>query len=174
MLVNNLFNSIHTGLVLSTAFLMFSCDANPGESPSTFQSVPILGELSVGKTLPSYAGSSESGQQAGNTPKDRKYLIHLLHTDLPPLCVNEECGAFGSIANIKGADLYGGSDLKLADQVFGISPTDYDAFQQQSQNYGVLIISDQQAKIRAIYQHVYLPDMETILQDSEAIFAQAD
>lgn len=157
------------------SFLMMSgCRMGQQSSTRSFQSVPNLGKLSVGKSLPTYAGTSESGLQASNKPAEHKSLIHLLHTDLPPLCVNEECGAFGSIANLKGADLYGGSDLKLADQVFGIFPTDNEAFKEQSQNYGVLIISDQQAKIKAIYQNVDLPDMESILQDSEAILAQTD
>ncbi len=160
--------------MLSTILFVISCNADSGDSPPAFQSVSTLGKLSVGKTLPRYSGSSESGQTVGNKPRNRKYLIHLLHSDLPPICVNEECGAFGPVANLKGADLYGGSDLKFADQVFGIFPADNDAFRQQSQNYGVLIISDQQAKIRTIYQHVDLPEVETILQDSDAILTQTD
>lgn len=162
------------GLVLSATVLIGSCTLPKDKPQIPFKSVTTLGKLTVGKPLPPLAQEPEFRLKARNKPGNRKFLVHLLHSQLPPLCTNDDCGAFGPIANLKGADFYGGADLKLADQIYGIFPTDNEAFQQQSQNYGVLIISDQQAKIRAIYQHVDLPDVETILQDSEAIFAQAD
>lgn len=167
------FKTLWCGLVLSTTFFISSCAPTQDKPQIPFKSVTTLGRLSVGTTLP--ARSAMIAHQNGrNKLGNRKFLVHLLHSELPPVCTNDECGVFGPIANLKGADLYGGGDLKLADQFYGIFSTENEAFRQESQNYGVLIISDQQAKIRAIYQHVDLPDVETILQDSEAIFAQAD
>ncbi|WP_299405173.1 hypothetical protein [Acaryochloris sp. IP29b_bin.148] len=171
---SKLVNQIGYGLILSTAVWISGCAPQDNPPQITFESVATLGKLSVGKPLPAYSGRSESGQKTGNKPSDRNYLIHLFHPDLPAICVNEECGAFGPLANIKGADFYGGSDLKFADQTFGLFPTGGQAFQQSSQPNGVLIISDQDATIRAIYQNVGLSDVETILQDSDAIFMQTD
>lgn len=144
------------GLILGIALCIGSCTP-------TYKSVTTLSRLTVGKTLVPYPHGSGD-----------KFRVVLLHSELPPVCTTEKCGVFGPMANRIGIDLYGGSDGKLADQIFGIFPEDNEAYRKQSQKYGVLIIADPQDKIRAIYQHVHLSDVETILQKSEAIFAQAD
>jgi hypothetical protein len=101
----------------------------------------------------------------GIRPSRGNYLVHVLHPQLPAACVDEECGPFGQTAETMGIQIFGGSDLKLADQIFGIFSADTpEEFQKQSKDYGVLVLSDKRGKILAIFNSIELTDVGKILQ----------
>lgn len=99
----------------------------------------------------------------GPIPSKGTFLIHLLHPSLPTICVDEECGAIGPLVKSYGGQLYGSSDLKLADAVFGILPD-----QNSSKNindYGVLIISNPKGKVISIYDHASPDSVSIVLKN---------
>jgi hypothetical protein len=126
--------------------------------------VKSLGKLTVGKLVPGYAGGSRSGKAMGAKPSRGDYLIHLLHPKLPTECVDEECGVAIDLERPRKKQLYGSSDLKLADQIFGIFPASNEEFRKQSQNYGVVVISDRKGEILSIFNHVQLSDVAKVMK----------
>lgn len=144
--------------------LLNGCGLLQGFGKPSIQERESLGKLKVGRTLPNYAGGSQSGRAMGNKPSKGDYLIHLLHPKLPPACVDEECGVSVDLDRPKKKQLYGGSDLKLADQIFGIFSASNEEFRKESQDYGVLVISDRKGKILTIFEHVELSDVAEVMK----------
>jgi hypothetical protein len=152
-------------IALGTALLFSGCGVGTGSSESALIEVNSLGELTVGQAVPGYVGGPPSGRGMGPKPSRGDYLVHVLHPDLPPTCVDEECGDFGAIAKQRGVQVFGGSDLKLADGIFGIfSATTSEEFQAQSQDYGVVVISDKHGKILSIFNEIELSDVAKIIK----------
>lgn len=149
--------------------ITYGCNGGSGQktTQTSFNEITTLGKLRVGKTLPSYVGGSNSGRGMGIRPSRGNYLAHVLHPQLPATCVDEECGTFAQVAKKMGIQIFGGSDLKLADQIFGIFPADNEEFQKQSKDYGVLILSDKQGKILSIFNQIELTDVSKILQTKQ-------
>jgi hypothetical protein len=148
------------------------CSVGTGKktTQTSFNEITTLGKLTVGKTLPSYVGGSNSGKGMGIRPSMGNYLVHVLHPQLPAACVDEECGTFAREAKKMGIQIFGGSDLKLADQIFGIFPADTDEeFQKQSKDYGVLVLSDKQGKVLAIFNAIELTDVSKILLQAKQL-----
>lgn len=87
---------------------------------SNFQSVKQFGLIKVGNPLPSFIGISQSGREVGPTcPKGGKFYIHVIDEQLPPLCLDLECGEQAKIVTNKGGHLIGGSDPKYA-KILGV------------------------------------------------------
>lgn len=99
----------------------------------------------------------------GRIPSRGRFLIHLLHPELPSACVDEECGEIGLLVQRRGGQLYGGSDLKLAGAVFDILPPPNS--NQNINEYGVLIISDPQGKVLSIYNHANQDSVRVVLEN---------
>ena len=145
-------------LLLMGVVLLIGCTPSP-----SLQKVNSLGKISVGQLLPSYGGGSPSGRAMGRVPSKGKFLIHLLHPELPAACVDEECGEIGSLVQRYGGQLYGASDLKLADSVFDILPPPNSS--KNINDYGVLIVSDSGGKVLAIYNHANQSSVKIALEN---------
>ena len=139
--------------------LCLGCTGNP---PS-LQKVNSLGKITVGQLLPNYSEVSMSGTAMGRVPSRGKFLIHLLHPELPILCVDEECGEIGAIVRKYGGQLYGGSDLKWIGGLFDILPPRNSS--KKITEYGVLIVSDTSGKVISIYNHAKQDSVPIVLED---------
>jgi hypothetical protein len=93
----------------------------------------------------------------------RRFLIHVLHHDLPATCVDDECGPVGALVRQRGGQLYGASDLKLADRFGILPPGDPTRGTEQYRPYSVLVVSDPQGKITGIYDRATLATVERFL-----------
>jgi hypothetical protein len=145
--------------------LLNGCGFLQGLGKPSMQEVKSLGKLTVGKLLPSYGDGSPLRRSIGTKPSRGEYLIHLLHPKLPPTCVDYKCGVSLDLGKPQKIQLYGGSDLKLADIGFGIfSASTSEEFSKQSQDYGILVISDQKGKIISIFNHVQLSDVAEVMK----------
>lgn len=153
-----------TGLkfLVCLALLLNSCEFSKEQGKPSLQKVRTLGKLTVGKLLPV---PTQSTWETGAKSSKGKYLIHLLHPSLPPLCIDEECGVSLNLGKPQKVQLYGASDLKLADIGFGIfSTVTNEEFSEQSKNYGVLVISNQKGEILSIFEHVELSDVNDVVR----------
>ncbi len=137
--------------------LMLGCSASP-----PLQKVNSLGKITVGQLLPSYVGGSPSGRGMGRVPSKGKFLIHLLHPELPSTCVDEECGEIGTLVQSYGGQLYGGSDRKLARSVFDILPSPNSS--KKIDEYGVLIVSNSGGKVLSIYNYANKSSVSKVLK----------
>lgn len=144
-------------LPIGLSFLA-GCSASP-----PLQKVDSLGKVTVGQLMPSYSGGSSSGRAMGRVPSRGKFLIHLLHPALPIACVDEECGEIGSLVQSYDGQLYGSSDLKLAGAVFDILPPANSS--KDSDEYGVLIVSNPGGKVLAIYNHANQQSVKVVLDN---------
>jgi hypothetical protein len=140
-----------------TTIGLASCNANAG-----LNRVETLGKVKTGQLLPSYAGVSMAGKPMGSKPTNGRFLIHLLHPQLPPTCMDEECGEIGFLVRNQGGQLYGASDRQLAEAAFDILPSTGVA---KSEKYGVLIVSDPKGKVIAIYNHANRDSVRVVLSD---------
>ena len=139
--------------------LCLGCTANP---PS-LQKVNSLGKITIGQLLPKYSEVSASGRAMGPRPSKGKFLIHLLHPELPTLCVDEECGEIGTLVQNYGGQLYGGSELKWIYGVFDILPPRNSS--KKITEYGVLIVSDTSGKVILIYNHAKQDSVPIVLEN---------
>jgi hypothetical protein len=140
-----------------TPIVMAGCTAN-----SALERVQTLGKVKTGQPLPSYTGVSMTGKPMGAKPANGRFLIHLLHPQLPATCVDDECGEMGFLVRNQGGQLYGSSDRKLAGEAFDILPPPSSA---KSEKYGVLIVSDPKGKVIAIYNHADRDAVRVVLSD---------
>jgi hypothetical protein len=146
-----------SNLCVFATIWMFGCNAN-----ASLERVQTLGKVKTGQPLPSYAGVSMTGKPMGAKPANGRFLIHLLHPQLPTTCVDDECGEMGFLVRNQGGQLYGASDLKLAGEAFDILPPPSSA---KSEKYGVLIVSDPKGKVIAIYNHADRDSVRVVLSD---------
>lgn len=126
------------------------------------QKVNSLGKVTVGQMLPGYSGLSTSGRTVGPVPSRGKFLINLLHPELPSFCVDEECGEIGVLAQKYGGQLQGTSDLKMGD-IFGVLPPPDSS--KNINEYGVLVISNTKGRVISIYNHARPDSVHKVLED---------
>ena len=137
------------------------CTTNP-----PLQKVNSLGKATVGQMLPGYSGLSISGRDVGPIPSKGKFLINLFHHELPPCCVDEECGEIGVLVQKYGGQLHGSSDLKIGD-LFGILPPPDSS--KNTKDYSVLIVSDINGRIISIYNHARLDSVSKVLENLQKL-----
>jgi hypothetical protein len=143
--------------VVLTTIGLGGCQAN-----TSLKRVDILGKVKTGQLLPSYTGVSISGKPMGPKPANGRFLIHLLHPQLPATCVDDECGEMGFLVRNQGGQMYGASDRKLANAAFNILPP---ANSAKPDRYGVLIVSDPQGKVISIYNYADRDSVRIVLSE---------
>jgi len=79
------------------------------------QNVAQFGLIKVGQSVPSFIGVSQSGREIKPSfPKGGKFYVYIVDEQLPPSCLDLECGKNAEIVIYKGGHLIGGSDPKYA------------------------------------------------------------
>ncbi len=118
-------------------------------------------KIKVGEKIPGFSASSIiSGIDMSPTDPQGRFYIHFVNDKLPSACLNLECGEDAKYAQEKGGHLLGFADGKAA-YSFGIDiklkPYRFDA--------SIMAVTDNSAKIIAIYEQAQLSDLKTILDD---------
>jgi len=82
--------------------------------------VEQFGPIKVGGRLPGFSGVSQSGIMVGPTrPRSGRFYVHVIDEQLPPACLDLECGEQARAITRRGGHLIGGSDYKGA-KGFGV------------------------------------------------------
>ena len=144
-------------LELGLIGLSLGCTIHP-----PLQKVNSLGKVTVGQMLPGYSGLSISGKDVGPVPSRGKFLINLFHPELPPCCVDEECGEIGVLVQKYGGQFHGTSDLKIGD-AFGVLPPPDSS--KNINEYSILIVSDAKGQVISIYNHARPDSVYKVLED---------
>lgn len=122
-------------------------------------SVQALGPLSVGGELPSFSGMSEKGIELSPTNPKGKFFVYFINETLPPICLDDECGAVGKRIATQGGHLIGGSDGKMA-FTFGVKLVSSKPWRF---NRSLLVIASARGRILGIYEKATMEEIETIV-----------
>ncbi|MEM1673220.1 MAG: hypothetical protein QXT86_14315 [Archaeoglobaceae archaeon] len=154
---------------------------------SNFQSITQFGLIKVGDPLPSFIGISQSGKRVGPTfLKDGKFYVYVIDEQLPPCCLDLECGEQAKIVINKGGHLIGISDFKYAN-ILGVrlvrTPTLIRKVVKKAIHYfeeklrwqipiyrrrfetSLIIITDDKGYIMYIYKNAKIRDIPHIMKD---------
>ena len=124
------------------------------------QRVRSFGPLEVGAPVPGFGGVSMSGTHISPTSPAGKFFLFVIDDDLPPTCLDGECGASGRLVARKGGHMIGGSDGKLA-QAFGVVPITVNSTFRPIKS--VVVVGDSAGKITAIYRGASVDDAKRVM-----------
>ncbi len=115
--------------------------------------------VSVGMDIPSFGAISMNDAHITPTTPEGNFFIHVIQPDLPPVCLDEECGESYAAVSDKGGHLFGFSDGKAASS-FDIKiqpgiPYDFDDT--------LVVVTDRRGKILALFEHAKMSNVPVIV-----------
>ena len=152
----------------------------------TYRSITQFGSIRVGGLLPSFVGISQSGKEIGLAlPKGGKFYIYVIDEQLPPTCLDLECGKQAEIVLNKGGHIIGGSDPKYA-KIFNVKLIKNLSLNNKISYYikpfieklgweiqvnwwkletSLIVVINNKGKILRIYKNAKLKDIPLIMRD---------
>lgn len=125
------------------------------------QSIQAFGKTKVGDVVPSFSGVSETGKKVSSTTPEGKFFMYFINDQLPPICLDEECGKEATHIVMKEGHFIGGGDGKYAKifdvQLISTTPWKFNA--------SLMIVANCKREILAIYKNAHLTHIEKIIID---------
>jgi hypothetical protein len=128
--------------------------------PPTSQVIAIksFNQLKVGDSIESLSLLAQERTKWGTSKHVARNYFYLLRSDLPPRCLNLQCGRFARKIMMRDGFLVGGADLKLAKEV-GLDFVSTSANQAQS----LLIVTDSSGIVTHLYENITKGSLDEIL-----------
>lgn len=123
--------------------------------------VDEYGPVKTGDSVPLFAGITKNGYQVGPGIPKGKFHVYIINQDLPALALDQEIDNIEFILE-KGGHVIGGCDGKFA-KMFGVHVLSGPGYKLSE---SLIIISNQNGKITAIYKNAKTTDLKSILKDS--------
>ena len=145
-------------LILS-AVLLILCGCQQPEKVDSFR------KISVGNPVPSFGAVSVKGIHFTHIYPNGKFFVHFIDDDLPPMCLDDECGDLAKLVTQEKGHFIGGSDGKYSGN-FGINIIPDKEWKFDT---SLIVLTDDQGIIEAIYPNAKWKDLKRILILEEKI-----
>jgi hypothetical protein len=135
--------------------LALGIDASASQIPPTAAAPRLehLGHVSVGDLIEKFPAISGEHKHCRKAERTAQFYVYYFKAGLPARCFNLHCGAFATQIMARGGRLIGGADPQFGKEL-GVEP---------GSTQSVLMISDGEGKVTAIYKDVSLSSLSELL-----------
>lgn len=122
-------------------------------------SVSHFGPLAIGRPVPHFVGISQSGREVTNAQPAARFSVYLIDARLPPVCLDDECGAGSSLVSRYGGRLVGSSDGKIA-AAHGIKMASQRPWRLET---SLAVVTDEDGVITSLHPGATLSDLPALV-----------
>ncbi|MGZ3687593.1 MAG: hypothetical protein ACXVBW_04800, partial [Bdellovibrionota bacterium] len=137
-------------VAFALAMMMLVSQAAQGSIPETSKIVRLekFGQLRVGESIEKFPSLSRARYGLVSA----RFYFYLFHPSLPQTCLNLECGLIARPILQRGGMLIGGANESFVKEL------------GESSDDPVLLVTDSNGKVTAIYRHLHKHDLHQILR----------